>query len=131
MRRSALQLAVSSAAPLLPEKAGQRHLHPYTETVFGLARSGHANVVKSPSVCQGVMHAEEEDHSRRRKVDRATPATLAFTIHGQGGDISLKYFKPRETRAGVFGSGLRQQATWGTMMAHDQNVSRLGGGNKS
>ena len=47
------------------------------------------------------MHAEEEDHSRRRKVDRATPATLAFTIHGQGGDISLKYFKPRETRAGV------------------------------
>ena len=31
----------------------------------------------------------------------ATPATLSYTVHTQGGDISLKYFKPRETRPGV------------------------------
>lgn len=37
----------------------------------------------------------------RREVERATPATLSYVIHGQGGNISLKYFKPRETRAGV------------------------------
>ncbi|MGJ7040516.1 hypothetical protein J2Y63_003781 [Shinella sp. BE166] len=37
----------------------------------------------------------------RRDVERATPATLSYTINGQGGDISLRYFKPRETRKGV------------------------------
>lgn len=37
----------------------------------------------------------------RREVERATPATLSYVIHGQGGDISLKYFRPRETRKGV------------------------------
>jgi hypothetical protein len=37
----------------------------------------------------------------RREVDKATPATLSYVIHGSGGNISLKYFRPRETRAGV------------------------------
>lgn len=36
-----------------------------------------------------------------RKVDRSSAATLTYTIHGKGGDISLRYFKPRETRKGV------------------------------
>jgi hypothetical protein len=35
------------------------------------------------------------------KVDRSTPASLSYTIHTRGDDISLKYFKPRETRPGV------------------------------
>lgn len=39
-----------------------------------------------------------------RKVDRSTPATLTYTIHGKGGNISLRYFKPRETRKGVTAS---------------------------
>lgn len=37
----------------------------------------------------------------RREVERATPATLAYVVHGQGGNISLRYFSPRETRRGV------------------------------
>jgi hypothetical protein len=37
----------------------------------------------------------------RRNVGRSTPATLTYTINGEGGDISLRYFKPRETRPGV------------------------------
>ena len=37
----------------------------------------------------------------RRDVERSTPATLAYTIRGSGGDISLRHFKPRETRRGV------------------------------
>lgn len=35
------------------------------------------------------------------KRTRSTPATLAFDIHVKGGEIRLKYFKPRETRRGV------------------------------
>lgn len=37
----------------------------------------------------------------RRKVSRSTPASLSYVINGQGGNVSLKYFKPRETRKGV------------------------------
>ena len=36
-----------------------------------------------------------------KKQTRSTPATLAFEIHAQGGQIRVKYFKPRETQAGV------------------------------
>lgn len=36
-----------------------------------------------------------------KKRTRSSPATLTFTVHTQGGDISLKYFAPRETRKGV------------------------------
>lgn len=39
-----------------------------------------------------------------RKVDRSTPGTLTYTIHARGGNISLKHFKPRETRKGVTAS---------------------------
>lgn len=39
-----------------------------------------------------------------RKVDRASPGSLTYTIHGRGGEISLRYFKPRETRKGVTAS---------------------------
>ncbi|MBZ9822329.1 phage tail protein [Mesorhizobium sp. CA4] len=38
------------------------------------------------------------------KVERATYGRLAYTMRTQGGDISLKFFKPRETRAGVTAS---------------------------
>lgn len=37
----------------------------------------------------------------RRKVERSTPQSLMYVINAQGGPISLKYFKPRETRKGV------------------------------
>ncbi|MCA0343240.1 MAG: hypothetical protein LCH99_26360 [Proteobacteria bacterium] len=40
----------------------------------------------------------------RRRVERSTPATLTYVIHGKGGNISLKYFRPRETRRGVLAS---------------------------
>ena len=38
---------------------------------------------------------------RAIKVERAIYGKLAYTMRTQGGDISLKFFKPRETRAGV------------------------------
>lgn len=37
----------------------------------------------------------------RRRVDLATPSTLSYVVHGSGGNISLKHFKPRETSKGV------------------------------
>lgn len=37
----------------------------------------------------------------RRRVDLATPAMLSYVVHGSGGNISLKHFKPRETSKGV------------------------------
>lgn len=37
----------------------------------------------------------------RRDGERATPASLTYVVNGQGGPVSLKYFKPRETRKGV------------------------------
>lgn len=37
----------------------------------------------------------------RRDGERATPATLVYIVNGSGGPVSLKYFKPRETRKGV------------------------------
>lgn len=37
----------------------------------------------------------------RQKVERSTPATLAYVINATGGDISLKHFGARETRKGV------------------------------
>jgi hypothetical protein len=43
---------------------------------------------------------------------RSTPATLAFEIHVQGGDVRLKYFKPRETDAGVSAAPRNQRAVY-------------------
>lgn len=40
----------------------------------------------------------------RRHVLRATPSRLAYQIVATGGDVRLKFFKPRETRKGVTAS---------------------------
>lgn len=56
----------------------------------------------------------------RRKVTMSTPATLAYTIHTRGGDISLKYFKPRETRPGV------SAAPWNSRRAYPHTFMRAG-----
>lgn len=49
--------------------------------------------------------------------DRSTPATLAYVIHVKGGDIRLKYFKPRETDAGVSAAPRNQRTVFvGTFM---------------
>jgi len=37
----------------------------------------------------------------RRDGERATPTSLTYVVNGKGGPVSLKYFKPRETRKGV------------------------------
>src|SRR4051812_14678264 len=54
------------------------------------------------------------------KVDRSTPATLTYTIHTRGGDISLKYFKPRETRPGV------SAAPWNSRRVYPSTFMRAG-----
>lgn len=36
-----------------------------------------------------------------RDVNRASAGNLAYRMHVKGGDVSLKYFGPRETRSGV------------------------------
>lgn len=43
---------------------------------------------------------------------RSTPATLAFTINVKGGDVRLKYFKPRETDAGVSAAPRNQRTIY-------------------
>lgn len=53
----------------------------------------------------------------RQNVDRATPQTLMYTINAQGGDIGLKYFKPKETDAGVSAAPRNSRAIYvGTFM---------------
>lgn len=48
----------------------------------------------------------------RRKVERSTPQTLAYTITAEGGDIGLKYFKPRETAMGVSAAPRNSRAVY-------------------
>ena len=55
-----------------------------------------------------------------RKVTRSTPGTLSYTVHTQGGDISLKYFKPRETRPGV------SAAPWNSRRVYPHLFMRAG-----
>lgn len=38
---------------------------------------------------------------RAVRVTRSSPHTLAYTMSAKGGDVALKFFKARETRAGV------------------------------
>lgn len=37
----------------------------------------------------------------RQGGERASPVSLSYVVNGRGGNISLKHFKPRETRKGV------------------------------
>ncbi len=37
----------------------------------------------------------------RQGGERASPSSLSYIVHGQGGQVSVKYFKPRETALGV------------------------------
>lgn len=48
----------------------------------------------------------------RREVERSTTQTLTYTIVAQGGDIGLKYFKPRETAMGVSAAPRNSRATY-------------------
>jgi hypothetical protein len=46
------------------------------------------------------------------KRTRSTPATLAYEIHVKGGDVRLKYFKPKETDAGVSAAPWNSRAVY-------------------
>lgn len=37
----------------------------------------------------------------RRGGERASPQSLSYVVNGEGGQVSVKYFKPRETPSGV------------------------------
>lgn len=50
---------------------------------------------------------------RAAKVTRSSPATLAYVIRSQGGDVSLKYFKARETRRGVTAKPFGKRTNFG------------------
>jgi len=53
----------------------------------------------------------------RRGGDRAKPSSLMYVINGSGGNISLKYFQPRETFAGVSAAPHNSRAIYvGTFM---------------
>ena len=56
----------------------------------------------------------------RLKVTRANPGNLTYTVHGRGGDVSLKYFKPRETRKGV------SAAPWNARRVYPSSFMRAG-----
>ncbi len=47
-----------------------------------------------------------------KKRDRSTPATLAFVIKVQGGNIRVKYFNPRENDAGVSANPWNKRVTY-------------------
>lgn len=56
---------------------------------------------------QAGLPATTGKEAYRENVERASAARLAYTITGTGGEISLRHFKPRETRKGV------SAAPWG------------------
>ena len=55
-----------------------------------------------------------------RNVERASPAHLAYTIDGSGGDISLKHCKPRDTRKSVIAS------PWGKRQLYPSSFMKAG-----
>lgn len=60
------------------------------------------------------------------RVKRSTMATLAYTMKAQGGDVSLKYFKARETRAGVSAAPFgKRQVFEGTFMRGGRFPNRV------
>lgn len=95
----------ATAALKSPRKAGQVFSRAINETgrVGGTA-AGRALAIQTGLRKQTTLKAV------RRNVTKSTPSTLTYVIHGQGGDISLKHFKPRETRRGVSAAprGVRQ-----------------------
>ncbi|GAA4182760.1 hypothetical protein [Shinella granuli] len=95
----------ATAALKSPRKAGQVFSRAINETgrVGGTA-AGRALAVQTGLQKRTTLKAV------RRNVTKSTPTTLTYVIHGQGGDISLKHFKPRETRIGVSAAprGVRQ-----------------------
>lgn len=53
----------------------------------------------------------------RQGGERATPANLTYIVNGRGGNISLRYFKPRETRKGVSAAPMNNRQIFaGTFM---------------
>lgn len=55
-----------------------------------------------------------------RNHTRSTSATLTYTVNGKGGDISLKYFKARETRKGV------SAAPWNSRRVYPSTFMKAG-----
>ncbi|EYR81865.1 hypothetical protein [Shinella sp. DD12] len=106
----------ATAALKSPRKAGQVFSRAINET----GRVGGTAAARALAVQTGLPR-KTTLKAVRRNVSKSTPATLSYVIHGQGGDVSLKYFKPRETRAGVSAAprgvrqvfpGLFQRAGW-------------------
>lgn len=95
----------ATAALKSPRKAGQVFSRAINETgrVGGTA-AGRALAAQTGLRKKTTLKAV------RRNVTKSTPSTLTYVIHGQGGDISLKHFSPRETRRGVSAAprGVRQ-----------------------
>ena len=56
----------------------------------------------------------------RQDNERATPVTLTYIVHGTGGDVGVKYFKPRETELGV------SAAPWGQRQIYVGSFMRAG-----
>ncbi|WP_432347901.1 hypothetical protein WMC41_09830 [Shinella yambaruensis] len=95
----------ATAALKSPRKAGQVFSRAINETGrIGGTAAGRALAVQTGLRKQTTLKAV------RRNVTKSTPSTLTYVIHGQGGDISLKHFKPRETQRGVSAAprGVRQ-----------------------
>lgn len=95
----------ATAALKSPRKAGQVFSRAINET----GRVGGTAAARALAVQTG-LPGKTTLKAVRRNVTKSTPSTLSYVINGQGGDISLRYFKPRETRAGVSAAprGIRQ-----------------------
>lgn len=100
IRGDGLQFFTKATAALKsPRKAGQVLSRAINETGrIGGTAAGRALADQTGLPKRTTMRAV------RRDVDRSTPSTLTYVINGKGGNISLKYFKPRETRRGVLAS---------------------------
>ncbi|MGQ2906728.1 MAG: phage tail protein [Aliihoeflea sp.] len=60
-------------------------------------------------------------------VARSQPGTLTYRMTARGGDISLKFFRPRETRAGVVASPFgKRQVFGGTFIKGGRFPNRKG-----
>lgn len=93
----------------------------------GLARSGDMARTQVARALTKQTGLPRKVVVRALKVKRPHYHDLSYTITSQGGDISLKYFKPRETRRGVSAAPFgKRQIFAGTFMKGGRFPNRAG-----
>lgn len=91
-------------------RAGRGARPAYAMAINRAAASARSGMVRSLAKQTGLKQKTTRKALRRRN---ATAATLSAEINSAGGDIALKFFGPRETKAGVSAAPFGKRSTFG------------------